>query len=214
MARPKMDTSELTRNNPRWRDFGEWVRSKRINNHITVKDAAKAMGITPKQFSRYEKGVCSVSPERVVKLARAIGMSRGRALMRAGYEARTMGIDPENELRWIWTYLESRDLYRAIQVVIELHFDLEDKNGRARARPNDGNVSTALTNAVAALEHLPGWLCEDLIRCVRSRQKRAEDSDLTLTSERQAEIRKQVKEALALSNVFSEKERKDLPPSN
>jgi hypothetical protein len=63
-----------------------------------------------------------------------------------------------------------------------------------------------------AIEHLPAWLCEELIPFVQRRQKRAKHVDLPISPERQTQIRKLIKKTLSQANVFSEKDQRDLPP--
>lgn len=211
MARPKIHEWDLTRNDPRWRRFGKWLRSNRLNNHVKLKDAAESIGVTPRQFARYESGVCSVPRERIVDLARAVKMSQARTLMRAGYEESCRDIDPENELRWIWTYLLQGNLSDALQILLELHFDLEEGSGKPKkSHQSGGDICDAFTNALVAVERLPGWLCEELMPFVERRQKRAkkQDLDFPLTPEHRDKIRGLIQKAISKPITFSERARK------
>ena len=207
MARPKMPEIDLTRNNPRWHLFGKWVRSMRLNKHVRLKDAAKIVGVSPKHFSRYESGTCSVPPERIAGLAKAIKMPLDRTLMRAGYKVFDRTINPEFELRSLWEYILSGDLSNALRILIELHFDLEEGSEQRMSRPTDGNTCDAFANALLAIERLPGWLCGDLIPFIERRQKKAKQvRDFELAPEHQAKIRKRIKKAASKPITYWMKE--------
>jgi transcriptional regulator with XRE-family HTH domain len=203
VARPKLHRSQLTRYDPRWRNFGKWLRRGRLNNHVALKDAAKAAGVSPRQFSRYESGTCSVPPERIAEVARAVRMPLGRTMMEAGYKDRSRELDPENELGWLWTYLLRGDVARALRIVIELHLELEVDRGRPPLRLPNSATAAAFTSALLGIGRLPGWLCEELIPFIQMRHKREDPvSYLSESPEYKNAVRERIRIALSKPVVY------------
>lgn len=196
MARPPKAPNLLTRNDPRWSAFGKWLKWRREIQHISLKDAAKAIGLSEKQWGRYEAGATSVPRVRIPAIAKVIRLAKGRVLMKAGYEHSDKVMDAENELRWIWKYLQEGDLICAIEIIFELHYLLVCGRRKLR-RPKTGNTATQFAKAVVAINEMPGWLCADLIKYLKRRQKAAEDHDYPFTPEEKSKLLKDVEGLLS-----------------
>lgn len=196
MARPKKSPDQLTRNDPRWREFGRWLKWRREIHGVSVKKAAKATGISEKQWRRYETGESSVPKERMKKIAKVIMLTKGKVLMKAGYTDSAGGIDVEHQLRWLYKCLREGDPIGALEIFFDLHYPLSC--GRKNLKlPKTGATATSFAKAVAAIDELPGWLCADLIKYLKSRQKDAEDRDYPFSLDEKSKFAKDVKALLA-----------------
>jgi len=206
MARPKKPISLLTRNDPRWRSAGRWIKVNRENNGVPLKTAAEVAGVSERQWSRYEKGETSIPRGRIPEVARAIAMPPGRLLMRAGYEDSDEDIDCETELRWMWTYLLRGDLVGAFERLFNLH-DLIKGPGKALAQPVDGPTLDAFVTAVLMSHRLPRWLCADLIKHLKKRQEESVDHDGHVVQGRRSRLRRKIKEKLSKPITISKSRR-------
>ena len=75
---------------PRWVQFGAWLRRMRKMSDLTQKAVADAAGIHEVQLARIEKGESGTKRETVIAIARAIGLDEETALNQSGYAS----IDP------------------------------------------------------------------------------------------------------------------------
>lgn len=207
MARPKKDIAFLTRNNPRWRNFGKWLKAGREGNGIALKAAAKTVKRSERQYARYEKGECSVSRSMVIKLAKAAELPEGRALLRAGYKDSDAGVDPGTELRNVWHYLLQDDLVGAVEIILDLS-NIIGVRKRPLAVPKSEPVTYDFVTAVLAIERLPGWLCGDLIEYLKRRQAESEKKGYALLTTEQDKLRKRIEKALSKPVVIGSKIKK------
>ncbi|EUD06287.1 MULTISPECIES: helix-turn-helix domain-containing protein [Providencia] len=55
--------------------LGEFFRSKRISESLTGIEVAKKMSVSQQQISRYERGVCSLSIETILRYCEVLDIS-------------------------------------------------------------------------------------------------------------------------------------------
>jgi transcriptional regulator with XRE-family HTH domain len=71
-------------------EFSELVRKNRKKQGLTLKDLADKTGVSVSQLSKIERGSSEPQRERVVLIAKGLGMSEEALLVAAGYASKSL----------------------------------------------------------------------------------------------------------------------------
>jgi transcriptional regulator with XRE-family HTH domain len=70
----------------RWQIFGEWVTQQRLIVGLTQQKAADAVGVSRRQWIRFELGTAKVPVKRMKAMSKILHVTEERMWDRAGYK--------------------------------------------------------------------------------------------------------------------------------
>jgi len=136
--------------------FGQWLALKRELARLSQEKAAQAVGVSRRQWIRYEQG--AVVPEKRMKvIAKVVRVPLGKLLQRAGYRTSPKRNDVRARLQSIHDMLIAGSMEGALNELLLLHRWIElDK--RKVPPETDGTTAANFAMAVILLDKLPEWL--------------------------------------------------------
>src|SRR5712692_6042035 len=151
------------------RTFGLWLRARRIARGFTQAQAAAAVGVSERQWIRYEQG-SKVLSKRFPAIAIGLNVPETRIMYLTGHPISSKKNDAMVRLRRIHAFLIAGNL----EVALEDFFLLYDSLRPPKDKPNsdiDGLTPPNFANAVAFLDELPMWLFKMVLVCMQTRVK-------------------------------------------
>jgi len=153
----------------RWEIFGEWITHQRLLVGFTQEQAAKAVGISRRQWIRYELGA-KVPMKRMALMSRVLHIHPDKMLDRAGLKTSFKRNAAREQLGRIHDLLCADRLEFAMLQLLKLHDRI--KGIKAAVGPRSGGlVATDYSNAVVLLNRLPLSWVESLQRLMQERVK-------------------------------------------
>lgn len=179
------------REDDRWITYGNWLELQRGFTPLTQAQMAEAIGISTRQWIRYTQGG-PVPRKRIPEIAKVLGVSVDRALVRAGHEPTGDGIDVEVYLRRIRDYVFEGNMKLALFHLYNFYYDVAEE--KKRFKP-EAAASTAnnFVAAALAIEKIPGWLRRDFVNYIRLVDRGGSKLDFIAPTK----TRKQVRAAIA-----------------
>jgi transcriptional regulator with XRE-family HTH domain len=167
MARRQQTKLERDLLYDRWTVFGSWLKYQRLLRGLTQNRAAKAAGVSRRQWIRYELGA-KVQGKRMERIAIVLHVPLDRLLERAGLKPSLK----RNAAKAILGRIHDRLSEGKVELAILELLRLNDRiAGRKHAvGPIAGGVTaTYFARAVDSLERLPAWLLEVILKIMQAR---------------------------------------------
>jgi transcriptional regulator with XRE-family HTH domain len=168
MPRSSLSTGEKACWIEGWKPFGRWLRERRIAKRLTLQQAAEAVGVSRRQWIRYEQGA-RVQYKRLDSIADALDISIGRLRYLAGYKAFPKRHDAKKRLRRIHDMLVAGEFDCALEQFLLVYQSIKPDDESDLYI--DGLTPPNFANAVISLDGLPRWL---FARIITWGQKRVE----------------------------------------
>jgi transcriptional regulator with XRE-family HTH domain len=156
-----------------WRTFGFWLESERSKKRLTQQQAAKAVGVSKRQWIRYEMG-SRVQLKRLRPIAEALNISYRRVLYLAGYKTSPKLNDTSCRLRRIHDMLVVGSLDIALAEFLWLYDQIRPTDRGPRSDFN-GVTAPNFANAIIFLDRLPNWLLDDILKATQERTSRSRE---------------------------------------
>src|SRR6266481_8822494 len=169
---PRTKRTELEHNfiYARWETFGLWLRSRRQMRGITQIEIAQIVGVSRRQWIRYEQG-SKMYRKRMKIVAAALNVPLETMLDRAGYKVSPMRNDVKGRLAKIGVLLFAGATKFAILELLRLNDRIAETKKNVRPR-GAGLDATDFASAVWSVNGLRQDLFELLLSTM---QARAED---------------------------------------
>ena len=135
----------------RWQIFGEWITHQRLLVGFTQKQAAEAVGVSRRQWIRYELGA-KVPVKRMDLMSRVLNIHPDRMLDQAGYRTSFKRHAVKEQLGRISNLLSAGRLQLALLALLRLNDRI--MGIRAAAGPRLGLDGTDYTHALVLLNRL------------------------------------------------------------
>lgn len=159
----------------RWSIFGEWITHQRLLVGFTQQQAANAVGVSRRQWIRYELGA-KVPVKRMERMSLMLHINPDKMLDRAGYRASFKRNAAREQLGRIHDLLCAGRLEFAMLQLLKLNdriTGIKAVNG-----PRSGGLeATDYSNAVRLLNRLPRSWVESLQRVMQERIKDKPDEN-------------------------------------
>src|SRR5437879_1484350 len=163
MPRSSLSTDEKACWLDGWKPFGRWLRTRRIAKRFTLQQAADAVGVSRRQWIRYEQGA-RVLYKNLDSIADALDISIGRVRYLAGYKAEPKRNDPMKRLRRIHDMLVAGEFDYALEQFLLVYQSIKPTDVEATLYI-DGLTPPNFAQAVIFLDALPTWLFEKVLKC-------------------------------------------------
>lgn len=150
----------------RWESFGERLEWWRGRTSLTQKQAAKAIGVSPRQWIRYTKGA-PVPFKRLRKISKVLGVRLSIVLLHAGYEPKKPNVDVQASLRKIRDAVFEENLVDAFVSLYIFYQETHEEVMRYRRQPDVVMIKNFIL-AVEGINELPGWLRRELVEYLLS----------------------------------------------
>lgn len=150
----------------RWESFGERLEWWRGRTSLTQEQAAKAIGVSRRQWIRYTKGA-PVPFKRLRKISKALGVRLSIVLLHAGYEPKKPNIDTEASLRKIRDAVFEGDMIGAFISLYIFYQETHEEVMRHKTQPELVMMKNFIL-AVGGINELPGWLRRELVEYLLS----------------------------------------------
>lgn len=136
----------------RWQIFGEWITHQRLLVGFTQKQAAEAVGVSRRQWIRYELGA-KVPVKRMDLMSRVLNIHPDRMLDQAGYRTSFKRHAVKEQLGRISNLMSAGRLQLAMLGLLKLNDRI--MGIKAAAGPRLGLDGTDYTHALVLLNRLP-----------------------------------------------------------
>ena len=164
----------------RWQIFGEWITHQRLLVGFTQKQAAEAVGVSRRQWIRYELGA-KVPVKRMDLMSRVLNIRPDRMLDQAGYRTSFKRHAVKEQLGRIANLLSAGRLQMAMLALLQLNDRM--MGIRAAAGPRLGPNGTDYTHALVLLNRLPTLHVASLQNLMKKRTKDRKAKDKETTEE-------------------------------
>jgi transcriptional regulator with XRE-family HTH domain len=181
-----------------WKSFGLWLESQRLAKRLTQQQAAEAVGVSKRQWIRYEMG-SRVLLKRMRPIAYALSVPERRILYLAGYKISPRLNDASHQLRRMHDMLLAGSLDIALQEFLSLYERIRPTDRQSRSDFN-GLTAPNFASAIIFLERLPNWLLAETIKAMQERTSGGEQNTDTHARSKNL-IRKKCVEALRNSEI-------------
>ncbi len=153
----------------RWSIFGEWITHQRLLVGFTQEQAATAVGVSRRQWIRYELGA-KVPVKRMERMSLVLHINPDKMLDRAGYRTSFKRNASREQLGRILDLMCADRLEFAMLQLLKLNDRI--KGIKAATGPRSGGlVATDYSNAVVLLNRLPLSWVESLQTLMQERVK-------------------------------------------
>lgn len=176
-----------------WKTFGLWLESQRLAKRLTQQQVAVAVGVSKRQWIRYEMG-SRVQLKWMCPIAYALNVTERRILYLAGYKVSPRLNDASHQLRRMHDMLLAGNLDIALEEFLSLYERIRPTDRESHSDFN-GLTAPNFANAIICLERLPNWLLESIVKALQERTSgSAQESEINPGSKNL--IRKKCNEAL------------------
>ena len=165
-----------------WKTFGKWLKERRIGRRLTLQQAADAVGVSKRQWIRYEGGA-KVPDKRLDRIALKLDIERRRIYYLAGFQVPKKRNDTPALLRRMHVMMQTGDLYSALQTFFVVYETME------RTTPDedlemDATTPACFAQAIVSLESIPQWLFQIILKCMKERLEALGESGSDLSFRR------------------------------
>ena len=166
---PRVEQTELEREftKARWMTFGSWLRQRRLITGLTQEQVAKLVGVTRRQWVRYEQGA-KMLKKRMRAAARALNVPYNTMLDRAGFDVLPRRNDIRGTLCRIGDHLKADFLDFAILELLKLNDRIRDET-KTGTRYGRGVDATHFAEAIILLDRIRPSLSELAVRVLDAR---------------------------------------------
>ena len=168
----------------RWQIFGEWITHQRLLVGFTQEQAAIAVGVSRRQWIRYELGA-KVPMKRMELMSRVLNIQPDKMLDRAGFRVSFKRHAAREQLGRIHDLLCAGRFEFAILLLLKLNDRITGI--KAATGPRSGNLeATYYANALMLLNRLPDSYVNSLRKVMHKRLKKrtAEPTEIYLKGRR------------------------------
>lgn len=158
----------------RWQIFGEWITHQRLLVGFTQKQAAEAVGVSRRQWIRYELGA-KVPVKRMDLMSRVLNIRPDRMFDQAGYRTSFKRHAVKEQLGRISNLLSAGRLQMVMLALLQLNDRI--MGIRAAAGPRLGLDGTDYTHALVLLNRLPTLHVNSLQNLMQERTGDREKGD-------------------------------------
>jgi len=158
----------------RWQIFGEWITHQRLLAGLTQKLAAEAVGVSRRQWIRYELGA-KVPVKRMELMAGVLNVTSDKMLDRAGYRASFKRHASKEQVGRILDLVSGGRLQLAMLALLRLNDRV--MGIRAAAGPRLGLDGTDYAHALVLLNRLPTSHVNSLQNLMQERTDDREKGD-------------------------------------
>jgi transcriptional regulator with XRE-family HTH domain len=155
-----------------WVTFGKWLRERRIGRRFSLQQAADAVGVTRRQWIRYEKGA-KVPDKRLDRIALKLHIERRRIYYMAGFQVPKKNNDVPALLRRMHVMMQTGDLYSALQLFLKIYLGMRIKLHDDELEM-DATTPACFAGAIISLEALPQWLFQTVLQCMQEKKEQSE----------------------------------------
>jgi transcriptional regulator with XRE-family HTH domain len=149
-----------------WKTFGKWLKERRIGRRFTLQQAADAVGVSKRQWIRYEQGA-KVPDKRLDRIALKLDIERRRIYSMAGFQVPRKKNDAPALLRRMHVMMTTGDLYSALQLFFVIYQKMKTRTPDDLEM--DATTAVCFAEAIVCLESLPNWLFQIILKCMEQR---------------------------------------------
>lgn len=193
MPRRKRTKNERIMLTDGWKTFGLWLESQRLAKRLTQQQVAVAVGVSKRQWIRYEMG-SRVQLKWMRPIAYALNVTERRMLYLAGYKIPPRLNDASHQLRRMHDMLLAGSLDIALEEFLSLYERIRPTDRESHSDFN-GLTGPNFANAIIFLERLPNWLMEEILKAIQKRTS-CSGQDIETHPRSKSLIRKKCNEAL------------------